>query len=1329
MAVKRERLIHPLFVGLFGGAVGLSGALLQANESLIQRVKSEPPNALSIAYLEAWLRISGKDLELQSLLASQYIQAGRIDEARPLIDSLISSGDSSLAKTTMQLDMDVVEQQLWATQQDTPEHAELMVRFVDMLKRSASQSWTPDELKVLAIRAHALGLSDLSGQFFNRLAKVDPKNTTGWRELSANWALADGRYVEAAEAAFFSQRSAPTLALQREYFLRGMKIMESGNLLGVAMKNVGQHLTASLQHDPETLRVLIRMARSANLPDLASEYADRLLALPLQRTKADPQKGAIGKQQATWRVNDYGHKLQRDWIYLDGPRGNALRHQIDLASAGPAGVMRVSQTVNKTTAANKTAGLARKSQANPVPVRNDADVNADYALTYEAYVADQKLDRALDVVNRALKQTPNDAEWLRRDAVLNEWMGRPAASLQAWLKLARITQSDEAWKAVERLSVALYNDVTYIEALRHRRADAAEELLAVDQIVATYERLGEPEKALEFLRERAGKSKHQHELLERYAALAERFGEDEQALQTWLLLNQRFGPRSDYAVKIANIYSVEGKFDQGLKVLVGAKNQANANDYVYWRVLMSLAIRTGDSETARFASRHLIEDKEQTDDQLDTMIALWNPFPIDAARIAERAFRKSGSIAALQQAVYQYSRAGAWSRIDALLSDLTPEQDNDARRSLEFMLAKAEYERKIGKNDQSLATLREAVALNDRSSSAAPAYIWALIDRGSEEELQSALRRWRADAEEDTQLWGPFAAGYLQLSQEANSLHFFQKSLPTKYRDPLWQLTYAEALETFGRPDQAWDIRRQAWYQISARRDTLLGSPEPVAVDTQDEEFRQEDADALAELHAVAATLAQPYAGGDFSRDLLLQILRENPTTRNVAAQSNLPELDAVDSATPDTTAVVTDSTPAKRAATDVALAWALSNEPYQLARQWMAQRYGTEMQRPAYAEVAVALAMDDREELDRLLEQNPDRIPVLSRIEANARLDRWSEAQRLAFNGANGSPHGEELQSAVREFGLLNAHYVEGGVRKLRQAPLDFTESDLGVGLRLSDRWTLNAKEIYRRQKSADQLALVNVPGTDRTVLAGLTWRDSDTTILVEAGSRNAVENVNQARINSVWNQQGSVNWTASAGYNQEATDTVELRVGGVKDDASVGAQWRVGTRELLSMRVETSRYYDQNRYAVGKGNQIDLEAAYNIRLEYPDFMIRGVYTRATYSAVGNNAGPIFGSLSPDGVTTTADIMPTNFTQKGLLFSFGTDLMTSYTRAWRPFLEFGYLHDSRRGWGSTGSVGLAGTVFGNDHAVLYYSHDRSAKGVDAGAPASEVGVRYRWYF
>ncbi|MNR89007.1 hypothetical protein D3C72_199610 [compost metagenome] len=1355
MAIKRERLISPLFIGIFGGAIGLSGALLLKQNDLVDRVKKEPPNALSVAYLEAWIRIRSDDMELRSLLASQYIRSGRLPEAQALIAELLASKDAKLKKHAVQLQMDLIEQQLWAMAPEDPQRPVVLAELSSMLNQSSEYDWSIQTLKVLAIRAHALSLPKLSAQFFQRLAKLDPMNTVEWRQLSSDWALADGRYVEAAEAAFERLKGAPTIALQREHFLRGLTILESGNLLNVAMKEAKDRITPPLQNDPDTLRVLIRLALSANRPDLAEGYAQRLLDVQ-KVSGADQLNGeAVVMRYAglpVSRVNDYQPASALPWIYLDGVRGNAVRTQLDAnAKHAATGMVRVSTIAAAAAADNALADtppddtpterVVRVKSA-PQKIAASTAPASDLELTYNVFLADQKLEKALEVVNLALKQNPKDPVWLKRRAVVNEWSGHPAPALQAWLALARSTGSAEAWQAVERLSLGLHDDVVYLEALRQRVGRTPDELLYVDQIVATYERIGDFNGALAFLRSHIAKSKLQKDLLERYAALAERIGEDDLALQTWQQLNARFGPNTTYALKIASVYSVQGKFDKAMNVLVAAQGSAKPTDYLYWRTLASVAGRVGRDDVARVAARNLIGNPDLSDADLRNMIALWDAYPIDAGRIAEQSFRRTGDITSLQQAIYQYSRAKAWARIDRLLDSLTPAQAEQAALSSDFLMAKAEYLRQTGRSDESLDTLRAAIAIEGGASDIRAAFLWALIDRGTDAELRNALQSWREDAEEDSQLWGPYAAGYMRLSEKTPSLHFFSKEKVSKYQDPLWALTYAEALETFGYPDAAWTLRKQAWIYIANRREMLLGKAKPVApppvvnaTATEapadiDSDAAVEEAEAFAELRTQAATLSQPYEGGDFSRALLLQTLRYERLNQDVLATGTLTELDqANEPKDAPKMALVGGRAPSRVIAQDVALAWALSNEPYELAREWMAQRYGTELQRPAYAEVAVALNADDRIELARLLEEGPDRIPVQSRVEANMRLDRWHAAQRVAFRGATGNPYNEELQDSVRETGLLNASYVEPGYRSFRQSPFNFTETDVEAGLRLTDRWTLTVNALSRQQKSVNPAVLVNVPRNDRRVTAGLGWRDADTALLFEAGRRQAVRDFTQARFDAAWNLQRSLSWNASLGYNQEATDTAELRIGGVKDTASLGALWRVGTREYIGARLDVDRFYDQDRRAIGKGNLFELEAGYNIRLEYPDFTIRTVYARANYKPIGNDAGPIFGRLSPDGVATTAEIMPSNFTQKGLLFGFGTDLRTNYTRAWRPFMEVGYLHDSRRGWGSTGRIGLAGTVFGNDHAVIYYGHDRSPKSFDGGTPSTEFGVRYRWYF
>ena len=92
----------------------------------------------------------------------------------------------------------------------------------------------------------------------------------------------------------------------------------------------------------------------------------------------------------------------------------------------------------------------------------------------------------------------------------------------------------------------------------------------------------------------------------------------------------------------------------------------------------------------------------------------------------------------------------------------------------------------------------------------------------------------------------------------------------------------------------------------------------------------------------------------------------------------------------------------------------------------------------------------------------------------------------------------------------------------------------------------------------------------------------------------------------------------------------------------------------------------------------------------------------------------------------TAQDFMPDTYTQYGFYFGFGNDLLEQYTHRWRPFFDVGIVHDSIQGWGPQVSVGVAGPVFGGDHAAVYLEHERVSR---LGTPVTEIGERYSWFY
>ena len=69
----------------------------------------------------------------------------------------------------------------------------------------------------------------------------------------------------------------------------------------------------------------------------------------------------------------------------------------------------------------------------------------------------------------------------------------------------------------------------------------------------------------------------------------------------------------------------------------------------------------------------------------------------------------------------------------------------------------------------------------------------------------------------------------------------------------------------------------------------------------------------------------------------------------------------------------------------------------------------------------------------------------------------------------------------------------------------------------------------------------------------------------------------------------------------------------------------------------------------------------------------------------------------------------------------------TNYTRAIRPFADFGLTHNTVTGGGYSALLGFSGSVFGPDRFTLFASTGRGGAGIYE--LSREVGVRYMYMF
>ncbi|CAM5567540.1 Tetratricopeptide repeat protein OS=Eoetvoesiella caeni OX=645616 GN=DFR37_11648 PE=4 SV=1 [Eoetvoesiella caeni] len=1281
------------------------------------------------AYLVAWKHTEAdsernatdSEAGLNSLLG-RYMQLGHWESAQRVVDGLKGKGTAKTQQKVLWLDTVVAEQLAYRFPPDNPGRGQGMTHYVDVLKQTTEYKWDIPAMTQLAKMAGQAGAESVKEHYYQALASTDVSNASKWQEQLGEAALGRQAYDEAAKAYFAAQDTASTLVDKRRNFIAGLKALVSGDQVGRASSE-GEKRAGDLAKDPETLRYLINVARQASNRELMGLYARNLIKYADQSRHDINQYSGYADYAAYAAANHVAlAKLDRLQLYKKLVRDNAL-----LKATDQTGMRLVAQTEVKEGATD----TATKS--------------SDYDLAFQAFVESNQLNEAEKLARSALEHHLDPLIWTRRLAQIAQWNKHPDVALKYWLQFAKESGSDEAWENVLKLAPQLDNDQAYLAALIHAADRSPGNLPLQDKVVAAYERLGQPEAGMAYLNSRA-KGAVRRPLLERYAALADRSGDDKIALQAYRKLLVAYPASSVYATHVASLEYQQGNMAEALAVLrdVRSKVGDDAEAAPYWRLYAELARQTQNDKDAEFAYKHLLATGQSDAPDLTAMTYFYQAHPIDAGRVAEMQFRKDSSSAALAFAMQYYTAADAWPRIHTLLASLTPEQQAQFHNSAALLAARAEYYLHTQRWDAALIDLRRAVLLPDADDETRITYLWALVDFGTDEELNKAVTKWRSIAKINSGYWGAFAAAELRIGHPARALVYLRQQRVQSGDDPLWLMSLADAEEASGNTSQAWDLRRKSWSILQHKATTgQLGDVSGLGVKLKkgDKGQRLNSADSL-DLIAARVTLSQTFANGTYSRALLVDMLKQEGSKPGAAAVANsiladnpgLPTLNEV-FATPSTKPVV-GSIASKHlereryinaVAKSTVMAWAVSGEYNDLGRAWLAREYANRLLRPADAEIALALASNDKETLARVLDSQQGRVSTTNRIAALVQTGRTSEGETVAFHAAQGAPDNDDLHATMVETLMRDRPYVGADVMGSWSTPLRYVQSSVAGGLKLTSRIGLNFEAVQRNQQTTDTDQLAWVPAHDREFNLTLSDKTIDRAMSLTVGNRNAVKSFYTGLLQGEFDRRGPLTTSFAVGINQFTDLTPQMQVGATKDLARVGMDWNPESRWFVQSAFEVNRYHAQDRAYMGRGYDLSGAIGYRVRSEFPDWNIRVVGSRGIYG-VSNNVISSLGSLLPPGeIPSATEFMPQNYTQYGLMVGLGTDDRNTYSRPWRPFVDVGYVHDSNQGWGPQVNLGLSGPVLGNDHLRIFYVHESAARG--SGQRVSQIGLSYRLFY
>lgn len=1296
------------------------------------------PNALNTAYLEAWLRSAPKDPTYLKALGTQYLGFGRLDDAQQVATRLAALGSPDERREADDLLLRCDLTRAFAAEPHSSDREVYIAHAQALLKAMVPEAWSADQLQWLATQALAVNAPATAARYDERLVAADPARKLHWQREAARYDLATGAYRESASAFFTAQAMASTTDEARRDFIAAVRALQAGSLLDDALTQGDAHIGA-LAKDRATLEVMLELARAANRPELVERYARALLPFVVQRT---PEAGAIRLVAAHAAAHAAAmptvtatahpastrpgtpqapHSAHAVWLRLPG---------IDRFVSAPAhraadGIVGIDY------ATAQRPRLVRIAASAPATV--DKPLQDDkLALTlYQSFLEANDLADAETVAAKQVARAGSEPEWRKRLAQVQEWHNEPMAAMQSWLAYAKATDDPDGWRNVQRMAPMLHDDEAYVQSLVRASDAEPANLSLVDGVIAAYERLGRPEDGLAFLKARAHGARTE-DIERRYAWLSQRSGHFDTALTTYEALQQAVPHSIEYAERSANLLYQRGDYAGALAALKRVQLPEGDGDALYWRTYAQLARLLEDDADANIAYRHLLLSPGTTADDFAAMTFFYYPYPIDAARTATRNFRSTGDVQALHDALTYFVAAHALDEAGALLASLTPAQRAAAERNPEFLAARAEYERQLSDTGAALADLRRAVAMPGASNDTRAAYLWMAVDAGSVDEVRAALERWRDRSLEDESLWGPYAAGEMQLNRPEAALRYLRRQAASNQNDPLWLLTYADAQDMAGHTEQAWAVRRRVWlallHETHSAEKPDAGKPGEGKPAKRLTTPARNEWEARQQLQARRALLAQEFTNGDAAARLLDAL--STPAAKAPDDPSAASLLGNAEGVAPLPAPNERDAQYRRlrhAVARDVAVAWALSGERNEVARRWLARRYAADLAADRNERLTIALAEEDTRQVTEILDTRGAALSLYSRIDAERLADREGAAQAHAFAGLDGAPDDNELHTRLVDTSLFWDQSIGASVDSYVEHPLDYVQQTIAASLKLSDHYLIGLTARQRFQHSADETQLINVEGVDRAAAFYLRRQTRDATVNAAFGRRDGLDSFYTFRLDGTAGKASSLTLTGSIARNAQADEVQTLLVGGMKDLATAGFAWQIDSRWSFNANIEADRFYSQARNFVGTGIVQQAEVDYKIRTDYPDYTLRLVGAHGSYNDSGR-PDALLARLVPAGAAgpgVTA-FMPNSYTQFGLYAGFGNDLAERYTHAWRPYLDVGIVHDTVQGWGVDANLGIAGSVFGGDQAALYFQREQVAQN---GTAVTMIGARYRWLY
>ncbi len=248
--------------------------------SMLSYLQHSKPNAVSLAYLRNLVARNPKEPTYKILLANQELSLGNVADAEKLVTPYYTLNPTNkLQWDALWSQYLITRTKAYALNKNDPTRNQLENQLKEIVNKLAYSPYlNADELASVANDAVSLGSVRTGVTLYQRLATLNTDIPASYFADAAKVALFISDYRASANLYFAAQEHTNDITQKRNYFINGLKSLQSGNLNDQALSAAKQHI-GILAHDPLTLDYLAKIAITAGKPDMALKFVEQMLQL------------------------------------------------------------------------------------------------------------------------------------------------------------------------------------------------------------------------------------------------------------------------------------------------------------------------------------------------------------------------------------------------------------------------------------------------------------------------------------------------------------------------------------------------------------------------------------------------------------------------------------------------------------------------------------------------------------------------------------------------------------------------------------------------------------------------------------------------------------------------------------------------------------------------------------------------------------------------------------------------------------------------------------------------------------------------------------------